>query len=398
MVALRLLPLLFMMVLVSCSTMPEDTDDMPLGLDRASFAALPAWGNDDYAAALTAFNTSCVRIAKKDPAAAFGPDGIGGTYGDWQPLCAQAAILPPTQARDFFEQNFTPYAASFDGRKKDGLFTGYFEASLHGSRTRHGPYQYPLRLRPDDLVMVDLGEFREDLRGKRIAGRVRNGRLKPYEDRAEITAGALDDDTLAFVWVDDPVDAFFLHIQGSGAIQMDDGSMLRVGYAGQNGHPYYAIGRELVKRGYMDKDDVSLQSIRAWLAENSHEADEIMNTNKSYVFLRELDKKGPVGGEGVVLTPTRSLAVDRTKIPYGVPVWLAAEPPAEGEAPLRRLMVAQDTGGAIRGAVRGDVFWGYGDRAAYLAGQMKSEGRYWLLLPNNIKDREQSHDSQIAGL
>ena len=382
----RFLTILSVLFITSCATpKTEDADNkkdqIPLSLRAVSFSSLPHWQQDNHAAALTAFEKSCARIMKKDPAAAFGPDGIGGTFGDWHAACGKLGSLQPQQARAFFETYFSPYEASYGGRETEGLFTGYFEASLDGSRTRQGAYQYPLRLKPADLVMVDLGEFRDELKGQRIAGRVKNGRLKPFESRAEIMAGALNDEDLAFVWVDDPVDAFFLHIQGSGSVQMDDGSVMRVGYAGQNGHPYYAIGRELIKRGHLSKEEVSLQSIRAWLEANTDQAMEVMNTNRSYVFLHELKKDGPLGGEGVALTAERSLAVDRTKIPYGTPIWLMAEPPAEGEQDIKRLMIAQDTGGAIRGAVRGDVYWGFGDRAAYLAGQMKSKGRYWLLLP-----------------
>lgn len=381
--AVRLAALCAALLVAACAGI--DKEKAPLVLKPVSYGALPGWGDDNgMAAARQAFEKSCARIVKKDPSVPFGPDGIGGHYADWQAVCAKLQNWPADQTRAFFQQNFTPYLATFDGRGDEGLFTGYYEASLNGSRTKHGPYQYPLRLKPDDLVMVDLGDFRDELKGQRIAGRVKNGRLKPYEDRAQITAGALDDDKLAFVWVDDPVDAFFLQIQGSGRVLLDDGTTMRVGYAGQNGWPYYAIGRELIKRGDLTKETVSLQTIRAWLEENPDQARNIMNLNKSYVFLRQLSGDGPLGGEGVALTAGRSLAVDRTKVPYGAPIWVDIDPPLAGEAPLERLMVAQDTGGAIVGAVRGDVFWGYGPQAEYLAGHMKSQGRYWILLPNSV--------------
>jgi membrane-bound lytic murein transglycosylase A len=163
---------------------------------------------------------------------------------------------------------------------------------------------------------------------------------------------------------------------------MDDGTMMRVGYAGQNGHPYYAVGRELIKMGALTKDTVSMQAIEQWLAENPERADEIMNTNRSYVFFQELESEGPLGGENVPLTAERSLAVDRSLLPYGMPLWVDIEAPMADQLGLRRLMIAQDTGGAIRGAVRGDVFWGYGERAETIAGHMKAKLRYWALLPN----------------
>jgi membrane-bound lytic murein transglycosylase A len=231
-------------------------------------------------------------------------------------------------------------------------------------------------------VMADLGDFRPELKGQRIAGRVTDGQLKLYEDRAAINRGALPgDNQLQFVWVDSAVDAFFLQIQGSGRILLDDGTMLRVSYDGQNGWPYYAIGRELVQRGYLKQDEVSMQSIRTWLEAHPDQADEIMNTNKSYVFFKFLEGDGPRGAEDVTLMPGRSLAIDHTHFPYGAPVWIATAPPVPGEPPLQRLMVAQDTGSAILGAVRGDVFWGYGKRAEELAGGMKAPGRAWVLLP-----------------
>ncbi len=377
----RLLSVCLVMLLTACGE--ADKAAVPLVLEPVGYEALPGWDADDHEAVLAAFTLSCERILKRDAADPFGPDKIGGTYGDWQPLCRPVVEGTVEDARAFFEDNFTPHAASFGGGEETGLFTGYYEAALDGSLTRGGPYQYPLHTRPDDLVMVDLGAFREDLRGRRIAGRVTDGRLRPYEDRAAITAGDWPHTggEQVLVWVDDPVDAFFLHIQGSGRIKLDDGGEMRVGYAGQNGHVYYAIGRALIESGAVRREDMSMQAIRAWLDRNPHRAQELMNLNPSYVFFRRLDGPGPLGGEGVALTPERSLAIDRSLMPYGMPVWVDIAPPAEGAPALQRLMVAQDTGGAIRGAVRGDVFWGHGERAEYLAGKMKSEGRYWLLLP-----------------
>ena len=227
--------------------------------------------------------------------------------------------------------------------------------------------------------MVDLGAFRDELKGQRIAGRVKGGKLKPYESHKEIISGRLppaQDNPL--VWVDSAVDSFFLQIQGSGIVSLDDGTTMRVGYAGQNGHPYYAVGRELIKRGALTKDNVSMQSIREWMEHNPDEAQDLMTTNKSYVFFRELEGEGPLGGEGVALTAERSLAIDRSIVPYSMPVWI------DTDITGGRLMVTQDTGGAIRGSVRGDYFWGYGSRAEAMAGSMKSKGRYWFLLPKAL--------------
>ncbi len=373
---------IFVFIFSSCAAV--DKEKAPLVLKPAGFNDLPGWARDDHGQVLAAFSKSCERILKRDPSDQFGPDEVGGTYGDWQPACMALAGTSPAYAREFFERWFTPWKATMDGREDEGLFTGYYEASLKGAREKTGPYAFPLHARPDDLVMVDLGTFRDDLKGRRIAGRVKGGHLKPYEDRQNISQGRWPHNDEALVWVDDPVEAFFLHIQGSGRVLLEDGGFIRVGYAGQNGHPYYAIGRDLVHRGALEKEEVSLQSIRAWLENNPQEAQAVMNTNKSYVFFQELTGDGPLGGEGLALTPGRSLAVDRSKLPYGVPMWLDIEAPVTGEPDIRRLVVAQDTGGAIRGAVRGDMFWGFGARAEYLAGHMKSQGRYWLLLPKTL--------------
>lgn len=371
---------IYCLLLSACAGLaPENAQ---LQLKPASYDDLTGWNVEDFDGFASAFERSCERILKQQPDKTFGPDGIGGTYGDWQPACS--ALPSVDDKKLFIEQWFRPYLATGGGAEK-GLFTGYYEASLRGSRTRHGPYQHPLYSRPDDLVMVDLGEFRDELKGQRIAGRVIDARLKPYEDRAAITGGNWPHNDKVMAWVDNPVDSFFLHIQGSGRILLDDGTQMRVGYDGQNGHVYYAVGRELIKRGELAKENVSMQTIRQWMADHPEKADEIMNTNRSYVFFRELTEDGPEGGEGVALTPLRSLAVDRSKIPYGVPIWLDIPEPVSGTAPMRRMVVAQDTGGAIRGPVRGDVFWGYGPQAEDMAGKMKAEGRYWLLLPETIR-------------
>ena len=247
----------------------------------------------------------------------------------------------------------------------------------------------PLYIRPPELVSVDLGRFRADLKGKRIAGRVEDGALVPYFDRTAIQEGALDGRGLELVWVDDPVDAFFLEIQGSGRVVLPDGSEMRLGYAGTNGFQYTAIGRELVSAAPSPRRG-SMQSIRDWLQANPEAGSEVMRTNASYVFFRELSGEGPVGSLGVALTPERSLAVDPLFVPLGVPVWLDTTFPAGasgdpgGTLPLRRLLVAQDTGGAITGPVRGDVFWGHGEDAAATAGTMRQPGRLWLLLPKTV--------------
>lgn len=368
----------------------EPTPEPPpeLTLTPSAFADLPGWPGAP-AGAVPALLKSC-RAFERLPATreiVFGDGAARRTMEDWRGPCAAARNVPSGDdeaARRFFELHFTPYAAK-NGNKSAGLFTGYYEPTLQGSRRPTERYRVPLYVRPPELVAVDLGEFREDLSGRRIAGRVEGQSLVPFADRTDIHEGALQGRDLELLWVDDPVDAFFLEIQGSGVVDLETGERVRVGYAAQNGHPYYAIGRELVARGAMPVEEVSMQSIRRWLEENPEQAVDVMRTNASYVFFRELDRDGSLGAQGVVLTPGRSLAVDRAFWPLGVPMWLDTRVPATdpSQAPqlLQRVMVAQDTGGAIRGPVRGDVFFGPGDDAAARAGRMRSEGRLWVLLP-----------------
>lgn len=383
---MRFVFIISLFFLASCTGTPRPPADEkpPRVLKEVGFNALPAWGDSSlYIRAADAFEKSCARIVKADPAKNFSEIPEAKTYGDWQSICAGLANVPKDDApalRQFFESNFKPYAVSA-GAEPEGLFTGYYEASLRGSLTRDTVNNIPLYTRPDDLVMVDLGQFRDELKGQRIAGRVVEGNLKPYEDRAKIVAGQWPHNDKVLVWVDDAVDAFFVQIQGSGVVQLKDGGVMRIGYAGQNGHIYTAIGKELIARGELTKENVSMQAIRDWLAANPGKADEIMNTNRSYVFFKTLEKDGPDGGEGVTLTPVHSLAVDHSLFPYGAPVWVDIDYAVNGQNRLRNLMVMQDTGGAIRGPVRGDVFWGYGEQAEQMAGPMKAKGRYWILLP-----------------
>jgi membrane-bound lytic murein transglycosylase A len=361
-----------------------------LQLRPIAFDQLEGWQQDDPSAALGAFRRSCARLAGLPDARAMADDPtmaqLAGTLGAWRGACAAAAApASPDQARAFFEDWFQPFAVT-DRDQALGLFTGYYEPLLHGSRRFGGPFTVPLYRAPDDLIQVDLGSFKPDLAGQTIAGRIDGGQLVPYYERAEIDGGALTGRDLELVWVDDPVATFFLQIQGSGQVQLDDGERIRLGYAGQNGHRYRAIGRDLVELGAMSLEEVSLQTIRDWLIAHPQQARQVMARNASYVFFRErpeLDPAdGPLGAQGVPLTAGRSLAVDRHYIPLGAPVWLETTAPwPGGEGPLRRLMVAQDSGGAIKGPVRGDVFWGSGARAEMIAGHMRSEGRYVVLLP-----------------
>ena len=367
-------------MLVACAGGPPPPPK--LTLTPARFGDLPGWDDDHLGEALAAFVKSCGELAQREPGAAIGPPALRLTAADWHDPCAAAAQTPADDAaaRAFFEHSFAPYLVGNNGETA-GLFTGYYEPLLHGARARGGDDQTPILKRPPDLVMVELSRFRPAWRGERIAGRVVDGSLVPYASRAEIERGALDPMHLEILWVDDPVAAFFLQVQGSGRVALSDGSTVRLGYDGQNGQTYVAIGRLLVARGELALDAVSLQSIRAWIKAHPQEGAALMDENPSYVFFREMSGDSPIGAEGVALTPGRSLAVDRSFIPLGAPLFLVA---ADKDAALRRLLIAQDIGGAISGPVRGDVFWGFGEEAEARAGVMRARGLYYLLLPKTV--------------
>lgn len=390
---LRPLALAALLALAACGPKapPEAQKPPALTFLPASFADLPGYNADRVSDALPALARSCARMVARNDRAL---DGIAryGTGNDWKAFCNALGALQNGDEpglRRLIETELQPVAVYGDG-KAEGLFTGYYEPLVRGSRRKQGAYTTPLYRTPPDLVQVDLGEFRESLRGQRIAGRVRDGRLRPYDDRGAIDAGALANKNLEMVWLDDAADAFFLQVQGSGLVQLDDGSKTRVGFAAQNGHPYVAVGRVMIDRGTLSREDVSMQAIRAWLRSHPDAAPELLRQNPSYVFFRELpapkdDLDGPPGAQGVALVPGRSLAVDRSHHALGVPLWLdSLQPGNAGDVPLQRLMVAQDTGGAIRGGVRGDVFFGAGPQAEASAGRMKHAGRFWMLLPKPV--------------
>lgn len=357
----------------------------PLRLTKISFDTLEGWNTSDPRAALEAFERSCAVLAEKDAAAPMGGAGYAGSVSDWRAPCRAAKAAK--DARAFFQQWFVPVSVSA-GAVKEGLFTGYYEPELHGSGTRHGAFQNPVYDTPDDLVSVDLGTFRPNLHGERIAGRVVDKHLVPYATRAEIDAGGLAKAHVLF-YADDPIALFFLHVQGSGRVRFDDGRVLRVRYAAQNGQPYTALGSTLIARGALKREDVSLQTIRGWLLSHPGAARQVMETNASYVFFKEEPVGDPAlgatGAQGAALTPLASLAVDPRLHPLGVPFFVDTSLP--NGKPLQNLFIAQDIGGAIKGPVRGDIFFGFGKEAEISAGAMKGSGRLAVLLPRAVAAR-----------
>ncbi len=335
---------------------------------------LPEWQADDPSAAWSPFRTSCRALVKQDA---------------WRDVCTVAeSMVDPDRdtARRFFEANFTPFQLINADGSEEGLITGYYEPLLRGARKPSARYRFPVFGVPDDLLVLDLTEVYPELKGMRLRGRLEGRRVVPYFDRSQIEQGRAAVAGKEIAWVDDPIDLFFLQIQGSGRIALESGETIRVGYAEQNGHPYRSIGRLLAERGDLPLEKTSMQGIKAWAEANPGKLTELLNQNGSYVFFRELpaDTAGPPGALGVPVTPRRSVAVDARYVPLGAPVYIATTWPLSSR-PLNQLMLAQDTGGAIRGAVRADFFWGFGEDAGREAGRMKQPLRMWVLLPNSYR-------------
>ncbi len=345
-------------------------------LQEVPWTEVEGWQEDDPALAFSAFLKSCSALRWRP---------------QWQSACREATAMAQSsegQIRSFFEARFLAYQVLQPDNSPTGLVTGYYVPDLRGSRQASAEYAYPLYSRPEDLLVVDLSDIYPDLGNYRLRGRLDGHRVVPYFDRSEIDGPNPPLNGLELFWVADPVERFFLQIQGSGRILLDDGKRVMVNYADQNGHPYRSIGKYLLDQGAMTRDQMSMQNIRKWAQENPDQVAALLNQNPSYIFFRELDEavQSPPGALGVPLTPGRSLAVDPRHIPLGAPVFVATTWP-NSDKPLSRLMVAQDTGGAIKGQVRGDFFWGMGDAAGDLAGRMKQSAKFWVLLPNPAEAR-----------
>ncbi|STX81330.1 Membrane-bound lytic murein transglycosylase [Legionella busanensis] len=363
----------------------------PMTFKVVTFEELPGWGDTSIKESLLAFQISCTGFLRQDPEHAVGSKEIPLKVKDWYPACNNALTLNPhnideSEAREFFEKWFTPIEF-YNKNPVQGLFTGYYLPLLNGSLTETKEYNIPIYGLPYNMVIAKLEDFDPKLAHQHIAGRVQENKLVPFYTREEINNGALIGKAPILAWVNNRIDRLFLEIQGSGIIKLPDGSTLYVGYAGENGAPYTSIAQVLIDKGVMTKDNASMEGIRAYLDAHPQEMLPILNQNKSFVFFRILKQTAAIGAGDVNLTPGYSLAVDEKWIPLGTPLWLDTTRPSQtstSDKTLQRLMIAQDTGGAIRGPVRGDVFWGAGDKATYIAGHMKNKGYYWLLLPKNV--------------
>jgi membrane-bound lytic murein transglycosylase A len=343
------------------------------------------WAEDDHHKALETFQRSCAEIlttAHGFKRAA----NFGGELSDWIEICQAAQST--ADAKIFFEENFTAYKIT-DLNRPAGLYTGYYEPEAEGSLVKTEEFQVPVYRRPPDLIA--LSEAQQKHLGLAY-GRISNDKAEAYPTRKEIEQGALEGRSLEICWLKSWVDAFFIHIQGSGRVKLPNGDIIRLAYAAKTGQPYSGIGHILLEKGVGTKETMSMELLRNWMATNPQEARELMWNNKSYIFFRQIEVPskdlGALGAQQVNLTPLRSLAVDRSIWMFGTPIWIdTTTPPEAGANSFQHLMVAQDTGTAIKGHIRGDVYWGWGEAAAFNAGHMKSTGTMVVLLPKPVAAR-----------
>lgn len=359
-------------------TAPTETG---LKLEAKTFADLPGWKKDNQGDALDAFMLSCTALAN-NTGKYLGNAEIKIKTAEYQRLCNQAQNLNHQQFRNFLESNFIPYLVTYAG-KDEGKFTAYYEPILHVSYNRDGKYKFPIHAKPLDMIEFNPHDFDKSMPSKRLIGRVQEQKLVPYFSRREIQSGKGNIPVL--LWADNPVDVFVMHIQGPAVAVLPDGSQIRISYADTNGREFRGIGSILLNNGELKPGEASMGSIKKWLFNNPQKAAKYMNENPRYVFHRLIGATGPLGAMGQPLTAGRSLAVDKTYVPLGALLWLDTATP-QGK-PLRKLVNAQDVGGAIKGAIRGDYYWGSGgDEILEQAGKMNSTGRYYILLPKAEKD------------
>jgi membrane-bound lytic murein transglycosylase A len=371
---------------VEGSSAPHDA----LTLTQVGFGELPGWTEDALADAVPSFLRSCEKLKALRDDAPVGHDGHGGKARSWRKACAAAARVKPGDggaARKMFEAEFVAYEAAGNAGPT-GKLTGYYVAEIHASRTRHGRFQTPVLGRPDDLVMVDLSSFIKDAHGRRVWGRMAHGELVPYYARDEIRKGVLAGRGLELMYVDDPVDLLFAQIEGSAKATLDDGTTVWLEFAGKNGRAYRGVGGVLRNGGFLRPGEGTMQGIRQWFHDHPTRFDEIADQDASYVFFMVSKLPGAVGSQRTILTAQRSMAVDRAFIAMSTPIWVEGNAPVLGKKGVtelwHHLLIAQDTGAGILGAVRGDIYWGDDAAAAERGGRMGGPGRYWLLLPHGV--------------
>ncbi|GAC87207.1 membrane-bound lytic murein transglycosylase [Gluconobacter thailandicus F149-1 = NBRC 100600] len=370
----KLLTLTALALVAGCATQNDKSSS--LSLTATGFDALTGWEREDFSSLLPVLRQNCHRLTQLPPETPLGGAETlpyGREAGDWSAACA--VIETATDTRTYLQTWFQPYVV--DAR---AFYSGYFEPQIEASLTRGGPYQTPVYGRPQDLVRTKATN------GQMVTGRWENGQFKPYYDRAQIDAGVLNGQGLEIAWLKSPVDLFFLQIQGSGRLILPDGSQIRVGYDGKNGLPYVPLGRVLVQENELASSSVSMDSIKGWLETHPDRMMAMMERNPNYVFFRRDDgslAQGATGAFGVPLTAGRSVAIDRSVVPFATPLWVETKlPDAKGQpAPWQHLVFAQDIGTDIKGAGRADLFTGWGAFAQYVAGNLHEGGRMVILLP-----------------
>lgn len=364
------------------SWLPPTT--MSDALTPTSFEELSGWNDADLSTSLTVFRRSAEEILSAG--SGFRRDAkFGGVKDDWNSVCKASLIAD--DGRQFFESHFQAFRVA-DTTHPQGLFTGYYEPLLQGSLTQSAHYPVPVYAKPKDLVAFT----REEVEATGLSyGRRRDGTPRAYDTRKDIENGSLVGKVEVICWLSDWVDAFFVHVQGQGRVALDDGGFIRLSYSGKAGHPYSGIGHILIERGVATPDRMSMQVLRDWMRDNPNQARELMWHNKSYIFFQRTEVTdtalGGIGAAKVNLTPQHSLAVDRAFWMFGTPLWIETTMPPEAPKPnaaINRLLIAQDTGSAIKGIIRGDFFWGWGDDAITIAGHMKSAGAMTALLPHAV--------------
>jgi membrane-bound lytic murein transglycosylase A len=362
----NLLFLTMLIIFAGCSKEPQVLfTDMPkTHLVKSNFSELPNWKDENYLTALNSFINNCASSKTKKI---------------YKELCIDATQT--SDPKNFLVSEFIPYEIATQSIGKNGLLTGYYEPQLRGSLTKKEPYIYPIYETPNDMFVVDLGKQYPELKNYRLRGRIDGKKIIPYFARSDAATKPMDAKIICYT--DSKVDLFFLEVQGSGRVTLENGETIFVGYSNQNGHKYQSIGKYLVNIGEIPLEEVSLQSIRAWFKVNPSRVDEVLNYNKSMVFFKQKDKAA-TGSLGLELTPERSIAVDRSYIPLGSMLYLNADIQNQN---VSRLVVAQDTGGAIKGSVRADMFCGYGEKAREIAGKLKAPLKLWILLPKDMQSK-----------
>jgi membrane-bound lytic murein transglycosylase A len=361
-----LLSLVVAIFFISCTTKEYYSikDVGEANLEVSSYESLDNWNNQDFNLSFNNLKSSCEVLSKKDT---------------FEKMCESAKNFNGDK-KSFFESNFTPFKIKKDDGSDSGLITGYYEPLLYGSLERSSRYRYPVYAVPSDMVTVDLSSLYPDLKSYRLRGRVESSKIVPYYSRNEIESLGLTNSEI-ICWVDNKIELFFLHIQGSGKVKLDNGDVINIGYANQNGYPYYSIGKYLISKDYIPREKISMQSIRKWLESNPTLVDEVLNYNRSYIFFNQKNK-GATGSLGIELTGLNSVAIDPKYIKLGLPLFLSTTYPSGKDLDI--LAFAQDTGGAIKGDIRADIFFGFGKDAEDIAGKMKQSGAIWVLVPNYL--------------